>query len=538
LVWPSSRMDTARQLIDALIEQDILGHKAVTPQLIETHTAWVILTGEFAWKIKKPVNFGFLDYSTLGKRHFYCDEEVRLNRRFAPQIYLDVVAIAGSAECPRPGGDGPVLEYAVRMRQFPAGGLLSQLAEQRQLELRHIDQMVERVAGFHRDTAVAPADTPYGEAERIHHWVSENFQHIRPLLNTPGEIEQLERVRQWTEAEHERLGPLMSRRKRQGAIRECHGDLHLGNITLIDDEVTLFDCIEFNPELRWIDVISEVAFLVMDLEDRGYRNHAFHFLNGYLQYSGDYEGLEMLRYYRVYRALVRAKVAMLRKQQAGAGRQAVQTANAEYLQYMQLAQQSIGRGRPAVLITYGVSGSGKSTIARQLCEAAGMIQLRSDVERKRMAGLAATERSVSDTGSGLYSAEQTAKTYRRLADLATGVLQAGYAVIVDATFLQRQYRDLLRALAEQNRVPFVILEFQVADAELERRIKAREVQGVDPSEATLAVLQEQRKTGQSLAAAEIPYAIHVNSSIGDIGPIVGELTGRLNQAGTAHPIGG
>ena len=531
-------MDTARQLVETLLEQDILGHKAAAPQLIETHAAWIILTGEFAWKIKKPVNFGFLDYSTLEKRHFYCDEELRLNRRFAPQIYLDVVAITGSVQCPRPGGDGPVLEYAVRMRRFPAGGLLSELAERRQLELRHIDQLVERVAGFHRDTAIAPADTPYGAADHIVHWVRENFQHIRPLLNAPGEVEQLERVHQWTEAEHERLGPLMLHRKQQGAIRECHGDLHLGNITLVDNEVTLFDCIEFNPELRWIDVISEVAFLVMDLEDRGYRNYAFHFLNGYLQQSGDYEGLDMLRYYLVYRALVRAKVAILRRQQAGTEQQAVQTANVEYRQYLQLAQQGTRRGRPAVLITCGVSGTGKSTIARQLCEAAGMIQLRSDTERKRMAGLAATERSVSETGRGLYTAEQTAKTYQRLADLATGVLQAGYVVIVDATFLQRRYRDLFRTLAEQNRVPFVILECQAAGSEIERRIETREVQGGDPSEATLDVLQQQRKTMQALAAEEIPYAIRVNSSIGDIGPLVGEVADRLNLAETDHPMGG
>ncbi len=531
-------MDTARQLIDTLIEQDILGHKAEATQLVETHAAWIILTGEFAWKIKKPVNFGFLDYSTLEKRHFYCDEELRLNHRFAPQIYLDVVAITGSAECPRPDGDGPVLEYAVRMRQFPAGGLLSQLAEKGKLDVRHIDQMVERVADFHRNTAVAPADSRYGEAERIHHWVSENFQQLRPLLNTSGEIEQLERTRQWTETEHRRLGPLMLRRKQQGAIRECHGDLHLGNITLIDGKVTLFDCIEFNPELRWIDVISEVAFLVMDLEDRGYRNYAFHFLNGYLQQSGDYEGLGMLRYYLVYRALVRAKVAMLRKQQAGTDRQVVQTAHAGYLQYLQLAQHSIRHGRPALLITHGVSGTGKSTIARQLCEAAGMVQLRSDTERKRMAGLAATERSASATGKGLYTTQQTAKTYQRLAELASVVLQAGYAVIVDATFLQRRYRDMFRGLADRHQVPFVILECQAADAEIERRIKLREVQGGDPSEATLEVLREQRKAAQVLAEGEIPYSIHVNSSSADIGQVLGALKGRLNLDATEHPPGG
>ena len=243
---------------------------------------------------------------------------------------------------------------------------------------------------------------------------------------------------------------------------------------MIDDKVTLFDCIEFNPELRWIDVISEVAFLVMDFEDRGYRNYAFHFLNSYLQQSGDYEGLDMLRYYRVYRALVRAKVAILRRQQAGTDQQAVQTANTEYHQYLQLALQGIRRDRPAVLITCGVSGTGKSTIARQLCEATGMIQLR--------------------------------------------------------------YRDLFRTLAEQSRVPFVILECQAAGSEIERRIETRKVQGGDPSEATLEVLQQQRKAMQSLTAEEVPYVIRVNSSAGDIGPLVGEVAGRLNPAGTGHPM--
>jgi len=530
-------MDTARQLVDTLLEQDILGHKAATTQLIETHTAWIILTGEFAWKIKKPVNFGFLDYSTLEKRHFYCDEELRLNRRFAPQIYLDVVAITGTAKCPQPGGDGPVLEYAVRMRQFPAGGLLSELAERKQLEVRYIDQLVERVAEFHRNTAVASADTPFGEPESIHHWVSENFQQIRPFLKTPAEIKQLEGIRQWTEAEHEQLAPLISRRKRRGSIRECHGDLHLGNITLIDDQVTLFDCIEFNPDLRWIDVISEVAFLAMDLEDRGYRNYAFRFLNGYFQQSGDYEGLGVLRYYLVYRALVRAKVAMLREQQAAVDQQAVQTLHAEYLQYMQLAQQSISRGQAAVLITFGVSGTGKSTIAGQLCESAGMVQLRSDTERKRLAGLAATARSKSGTGKGLYTAAHTAKTYKRLAELAAVVLQAGYAVVVDATFLQRQHRDLFRVLAEQNRVPFVILECQAADTEIERRIKTREAQGKDPSEATLDVLQAQRQAGQALAEDETPYTLRVNSRDRDFGQLPDGLKERLNPVRVDQPGG-
>jgi len=195
-------------------------------------------------------------------------------------------------------------------------------------------------------------------------------------------------------------------------------------------------------------------------------------------------------------------------------------------------------GERGLVLVVGGTGTGKSTIARRLCEATGMVQLRSDTERKRMAGLAATERSTSGTGKGLYTAEQTAKTYQRLTELATLVLQAGYAVIVDATFLQRQYRDLFRALADQNRVPFVILECQAADAEIERRIKVREARGGDPSEATLEVLQAQRAAGQALATEEIPYSIGVNSGIGDIGPVLGELRERLNAAGTDRPMEG
>ncbi|MFQ5642292.1 MAG: AAA family ATPase [Thiogranum sp.] len=529
-------MDTARQLIDTLIGQDVLGHDAAGTRLIETHTAWVILAGEFAWKIKKPVNFGFLDYSTLEKRRYYCAEELRLNRRFAPQIYLDVVAITGSAESPRVGGEGPVLEYAVRMHRFAAGGLLSQLAQRGRLEAGHIDQLVERVAGFHRDTDVASQEAPYGEAAQIKRWVSENFRQIRPLLTGPGETGQLEAIQQWTESEQQRLEPLMLHRKRQGAVRECHGDLHLGNITLIDNRVTLFDCIEFNPELRWIDVISETAFLVMDLADRGYPHYAARFLNGYLQHSGDYEGLGMLRYYLVYRALVRAKVAMLRRQQTAADQPAAQAANAEYLQYMQLAQRSTRRGRPALLITYGVSGTGKSTIAGQLCEAAGMLQLRSDIERKRMAGLEATAHSASAPGQGLYTADHTDRTYQRLAELATTVLQAGYAVVVDATFLQREQRDRFRALAGQQRVPFIILECRAADTEIERRVRFRAQQGDDPSEATLEVLQAQRRAGQALAADEIPAAVSLSSD--DIGPALDALSDRLGEAETGGLTGG
>jgi aminoglycoside phosphotransferase family enzyme/predicted kinase len=504
-------MQQAGRLIEALSRADAYEHPTAAIRIVETHCAWVLLTGDFAYKVKKPVDFGFLDFSTLEKRHFYCAEEVRLNRRFAPAVYLDVVAVTGRPERPQMAGSGAVIEYAVRMRQFAGDGLLSQLAERKQLNASHIDQLVDQVAGFHESTQRASPDAPYGEPQRIHHWVSENFQHIRPSLKTAGRVAQLDGIQRGVEDERKRIETLLAHRKQDGFIRECHGDLHLGNITLIDGKVTLFDCIEFNPELRWIDAFSDVAFLVMDLDDRQYRNFAFHFLNAYLHRSGDYQGLGVLRYYMVYRALVRAKVAMLRRQQAARHSALFKDADAEYSQYMRLAERYLAPDQPALLITCGLSGSGKSTVARQLSETSGIIQIRSDVERKRMSGLDAADKSRSDLNEGLYSASQTEKTYRRLAELAKGVLQAGYSVIVDATFLQRQYRDVFRKLAEKLGVAFTIVHCVATDQELEQRIQAREREGGDPSEATLGVLNAQRKNQQPLGSDEKPYAIRLDS---------------------------
>ena len=308
-------MKRSERLVKALHNPEVYGHPTTTIDEIQTHTAWVLLTGQDAYKIKKPVDFGFLDFSTLEKRRHWCEEEVRLNRRFAPDLYLGVTEIRGTLTQPHTGDTGPVLEYAVHMRQFPNNQLLSELAEHKQLKASHIDQLSEKIARFHQTTNHAAPDSDYGQSSRIHHWVNENFRDILPVLKTDEEREQLERIRQWTREQWQQLQPHFAHRKQHGCIRECHGDLHLRNVTIIDGEITPFDCIEFNAELRWIDVISEVAFLIMDLEEHGYPHLGHQFLNSYLQLTGDYESLTLLPYYLVYRALVRAKVAILRRKQ-------------------------------------------------------------------------------------------------------------------------------------------------------------------------------------------------------------------------------
>jgi aminoglycoside phosphotransferase family enzyme/predicted kinase len=498
-------------MIQGLLRPDVYSHETDSIRLVETHCAWVILTGQYVYKIKKPVNFGFLDYSTLEKRHYYCEEEVRLNRRFAPDIYLDVVTITGTPACPQPGGDGEVLDYAVRMRQFPDNGLLSQLAARHALDATHIDQLVHTVSDFHSNASRASAADSFGDPAHIHHWARENFQHIQPLLTPEDKPETVEQLRQWCDNEYAGLTGLLQARRASGAIRECHGDLHLGNITLIDGRVTPFDCIEFNPELRWIDTVSEIAFLLMDLDDYGQARFANRFLNGYLQATGDYAGLGVLRYYLVYRSMVRAKVAVLRRQQTEKESGDYNQATAELRQYVDLALGYITHDHTVMVITYGLSGSGKSTVASDLCERSGLIQLRSDVERKRLAGLSATDSSESGAGTGLYTADKTANTYQHLGTLAKTVLAAGYSVVIDATFLKREHRDRFRALAAETGTPFLILECIADNSELERRILLRSAGKRDASEATLGVLHAQQRCDEPLEEDEQQYCLRIDT---------------------------
>ncbi len=498
-------------LIKGLLNPHIYNHDTDCIRLIETHCAWVVLTGQYAYKIKKPVNFGFLDFSTLEKRHFYCAEEVRLNRRFAPDIYLEVVTITGTPACPHLGGDEEILDYAVRMRQFPDNGLLSQLASRQALETAHIDQLVHTVSNFHRHADRASSSDIFGDPAHTHHWVQENFRHVQSLLASTDKTDVVEQLRQWSENEYGHLSSLLQARKDTGAIRECHGDLHLGNITLINGCVTLFDCIEFNPELRWIDVFSEIAFVLMDLDERGLAHFANRFLNGYLQETGDYTGLGVLPYYQVYRAMVRAKVAILRRQQTQQGSTDHAQADAEYRQYLQLALRYTTRPQAVMVIMRGLSGSGKSTVARDLCEHTGMIQLRSDVERKRMAGLAATDASHSGTDAGLYTADRTAGTYEHLCTLAKSVLDSGYSAVIDATFLKREHRDRFRAQAAATGTPFLIIECIAEAEELERRILSRQTSQRDASEATLDVLHAQQMADEPLTDDEQPFLLRADT---------------------------
>lgn len=495
-------------LIRALLADPVCYDHAIGQvQLVETHISWVLLTGEFAYKIKKPVDLGFLDFSTLALRHQACDDEVRLNRRLAPEIYLGVVAIGGSSDAPRINGphideQGAAFEYAVKMRQFPLDATLDRLDKRGELGVAQIDRIAARLAQFHLgECETAAAGSPWGEPDRIARPVAENFQLLSERVDDPAEIRLLAKLQSWSNAEHLRLTPLMRERKRDGMVRECHGDLHLGNLAWVDGQLVIFDCIEFSPALRWIDVISEVAFCFMDLLHRRHRDLAFRFLNAWLEASGDYNGIALLRYYAVYRALVRAKVAALRAEQSEGGE--ASASRAEVSACLQLAGQLTQPAPPQLWITHGLSGCGKTTLSQAVLQEHGMVRLRSDVERKRLAGLAASASSGSGIETGLYSHDASRRTYAHLAKLAEGLLDAGWPVIVDAAFLMRWQRDLFSEIAKRRAVGFRIVDIQADPATLRERIASRAAQGKDASEADLLVLQHQIETREPLDADEL-----------------------------------
>jgi uncharacterized protein len=498
--FATNREEQAR-LIGSLTTPMLHGAACAAVQVIETHISYVLLTGEFAYKIKKAVALGFLDFRTLAARRFYCERELLLNSRLAPALYLEVVPITGTAAAPRIGGDGPAIEYAVKMTEFPQTALLTSVLARGALTAAHIDQLAATLAGFHTGAARAAVDSRFGSAPAILELAVENFAEIERLLEQEEGREALASLRLWTHREHAARAALFAARRRSGFVRECHGDLHLGNIALIGEQVTIFDCIEFSDDMRWSDVMADVAFLVMDLQDRGRSDFGWRALNMYLELTGDYEGVQLLRFYVVYRAMVRAKVACMRARQT-TDRTARASKLAEYHEYLRLARRWTTSSPRGVVITRGPTGSGKTTRSEALVEMAGAIRIRTDVERKRLHGLARLARSGSALDAGLYSASETERTYLTVAQLARTVANAGYPVVVDGTFLQRRQRDQFRALAAALHLPFVILDFVAAPHTLRERVRARHASGADASEADVRVLEHQLQVAEPPGADE------------------------------------
>ena len=490
----------SQDLISALQNPALYPHPVDAFRVIETHISWVILTGHYAYKIKKPVDFGFLNFTELSARRHFCEEELRLNQRMAGDLYLQVLPITGSAQAPQLGGPGEPIEYAL--------------------------QMADRIASFHLSTPHIAADHALNTPEAIVAPMRQNFEQIRPLLNEASDLAQLDSLEQWMETSISRLQPVLQARCDEGFIRECHGDLHLGNATLIDGQVVLFDCIEFNEPFRLIDIASDAAFLAMDLEDRGLKCQARRFINGWLEQTGDYAALQLLNLYKAYRALVRAKVSLFRlyQEQDPVQRKVVLR---QYRSYANLAESYSAIPSRFLAVTHGVSAVGKSHVAMRLVEALGAIRLRSDVERKRLLGTQPQE-ATGRLDSGIYSQAASEATYARLHELAGAILSAGFSVVIDATYLKRAQRTAAASMAESTGVPFVILDCNAPDAVIELWLTQRQLEGHDPSDANLDVVRAQQASREPLDEGELLVARRVETNdAASLDSLVGAIRQRL-----------
>lgn len=495
-------------LIQVMLKPEFYDHPVESCELIETHISWVILTGQFVYKIKKPVDFGFLDFSTLEKRKFYCEEELRLNRRLAPEIYLEVIPITGTIDNPEFNGNGEAVEYAVKMLEFSQDTEFDHLLAKNKLRCEMIDSTANLIADFHQQIETAKSTSDYGDPEHVYQPIEENFVQIRERVADKSNLELLSKIEQWSESMFMKIKPVLTQRKQKGFIRECHGDLHLRNLAWYKDKPLAFDCLEFNPNFRWIDVISEIAFLMMDLEDHKQFGYAQRFLNRYFELTGDYKGCHVLRFYLVYRAMVRAKVDAIRAHQTGISQNEADKANTEFQSYLHLALTYTQQKTPYIIITRGMSASGKSTLTQQLYEKLCAIRIRSDVERKRLFDVNAGENSHADVAQGIYTKEASHKTYLKLRDLAEDILDAGLPVIVDATFSAHEQRALFKELSTKKHAHFIILEFIASEETLRQRILNRKN---DVSDADINILKYQIKHWQPLEQDENTHSISINT---------------------------
>ena len=475
-------------------------------QHLQTHLSHLLLTPTQAYKLKKPLRLPFADFSTVALRRHFCDEELRLNQRLAPSLYLDVLPVLGSASDPRLGtaqdaaDASQAIDWVLRMRRFPAGSEISALVPAGALQPAQVDAFAERLACFHAAAPQAPEGSDWGSAAQVEQALVAVFDQLHTLLEAAGRT-RLAALRAWLAARQPQLAQAWAARRAAGRVRECHGDLHLGNVVCLDGVLTAFDCLEFSPQLRWTDTLADVGFFTMDLHAHGRSDLAWRFLDAYLAASGDYAGLAVLRPYEVYRALVRAMAARLRAAQ-GASAQGPDGPD-----YLACAERLAAPMGARLLITHGLSGSGKSTAAAALLEQ-GAVRLRSDVERKRLYGLAPLADSVA-LGLDIYTPEASQRTFAHLAEQARALLRAGYPVIVDAAFLRRTERERFHALARELGLPFAILHCHAQPTSLRRRVQERQAAGTDPSEADVAVLARQQQQAEPLAPEELTLALNL-----------------------------
>ncbi len=494
-------------LIQAMLQPAFYPHPVKAPiQLMQTHVSYVFLTGDYAYKVKKPVNFGFLNFSTLEARQHFCLEEINMNRQNAPEIYLDVLSINQTDNHQfELNGTGQAVEYVVKMREFPQDDLFISLFEQGKLKEDHMEELGKIVAQFHFLAQTNDYIRSFGEVAQVRQAIDENYQQTEKYIGGPQTQQQFEETRQYTDAFFDNQPELFKSRIENQKIRECHGDLHLRNICLWKNKIQLFDRIEFNEPFRFVDVMYDVAFAVMDLEARDSKELGNAFLNTYVEQTGDWLGLQVLPLYLSRQAYVRAKVTSFLLDDPGVPEAAKKEAMVTAADYYKLAWNYTQQRQGKLILMSGLSGSGKTTVARHLARKLGAIQLRSDAVRKHLAGISLEEKG----GAELYSDEMNQKTYDRLLELGIRIANQGWTVILDAKYDREAARTNAIATSKNHQLPVEIIHCTAPEAILRDRLSTRTDQ---VSDATADLITTQQAATEPFTEAELAFVTNLDTT--------------------------
>ncbi len=466
--------ETQPDFVRALQQAAAYPHAVEGISLLETHISWVFLTGAYVYKIKKPVSMGFLDFTDLASRRYYCRQEIELNRRLTRKVYKRVVPLTRAEDAIRLDGDGPVIEYAVQMKQLSRDDSLEVMLTERALDDTRLNRLAEILARFYEEAAAGPEIDAAGSRAAIAENCRDNFDQLAAAADDIIDHRRLAVIRAATDGFLENHADRFDERVQQGRIRDGHGDLRTDHIYFTDTGIQIIDCIEFNPRFRYGDVASDLAFLAMEMDARGYPRQSGQLLSNVIRHSGDQQLFSLLDFYKCYRAMVRAKVNYLRRQQADVTAAEAEQLAAQIRNYLGLAYRyAVQFSRPVLWVVFGLIATGKSTVGRAVSEALGIRLIRSDVVRKELLADTFRQTGVGRFGEGMYTPAATALTYGTLLLRAQEELEQGRSVVLDATFSRQEDRQEALRLAKEAGALIIFVQCRCREEIIRQRLEAR-----------------------------------------------------------------
>jgi uncharacterized protein len=511
-----------KRLLKSLLKPSAYDEPTSTVRLVQTHVSFLFITDHFVYKIKKPVDLGFLNFTTLDRRRFYCNEEVRLNRRLCPDIYLGVLEVRESSHGVNLRGEGTVIDYAVKMKRLPEERMLDRLLEEDAVSVDDIRRIARVIAAFHLAAERGGEIDKYGSIQSIRKNWDENFLQVSGFIDSTIDRRDLGIIHEWVDRFMSAHEGVFEERVRQGFIRDCDGDIHAENICLAD-YVCIFDCIEFSSRFRYCDTAADIAFLLMDFDCHGKRGFSRILQHEYLERTGD-EGMPgLIRFYKVLRAVIRGKVESLRLRDPHIPDDEKRAAQERARRYFRLARGYclLDNLAPTLVVMCGLTGSGKSTIAAALGFELGVTVVSSDRVRKELAALPESARVLAAYEEGMYAPEFTAATYRELLHRTEQALAGGETVIADATFRYRSDRLRFRELAARSGASFVIIHVVCPEKLVRQRLHERGKRSDEVSDGRWEIFLHQKEDFEPLTEDEgmrilVDSSRPLNDTVGDI----------------------